>query len=111
MAGAGLREDTVSLDDVGRKFGVDKSSTHANILVAYEFHLAPLRRPGVSLLEFGHDDGSSLAMWEDYFLNPLIVGVYPERCVRQFATSRVSVEVSGEDDAMLPRSLIEKRAF
>jgi hypothetical protein len=74
----------MTLDQLGRKHGTDKSSQSGghNYLHNYERYLSPMRNDRLVFLEIGvggeeHADrgGQSLRMWHDYFPQALIVGV------------------------------------
>lgn len=63
------------LDDIGVKYGTDKSSLRHNYLPLYEQHLEPIRYENLILLELGVLDGASLKMWRDYLPNTRVVGL------------------------------------
>jgi cephalosporin hydroxylase len=48
----------------------DKGTTHSYI-EKYEEILAPYRDRPITLVEIGVESGGSLAMWAEYFANPL----------------------------------------
>lgn len=54
----------MSLDDIGRHYGTDKSSEHHNYLAIYEQQIP--RSPHGSLLELGWLDGASVQTWRDW---------------------------------------------
>lgn len=60
------------LNDLGVKYGTDKSTIEHNYLDFYEENLPknPKR-----LLEVGTYEGASLAMWRDFYPDTLVVGV------------------------------------
>lgn len=65
----------MSLDDIGRALGTDKSSLRHNYLPLYEQHLEAVRLQPITLLELGVLDGASLAMWRQWLPNARIIGL------------------------------------
>lgn len=70
------------LDQIGKKYGTDKSSAHHNYLHVYESYLYPYRDKNISLIECGvggyeYPDrgGESLRMWYEYFPFGKIIGI------------------------------------
>lgn len=64
----------MSLDELGRQFGTDKSSLRHDYLAWYEQYLEPIRFEPITLLELGVLDGASLKMWRMWLPNARIVG-------------------------------------
>ncbi len=64
----------LSLDEIGRAYGTDKSSLDHGYLVVYEQYLKHLRDRPVSLYEIGVACGASLKMWARYFPKGFIQG-------------------------------------
>ena len=81
------------LDDLGIKFGTDKSSAGHDYLRFYEPYLAPLRDQPIRLLEIGILGGASLAMWEAFFPHGTIIGADIDRRTERFARPRVLIEI------------------
>ena len=52
-----------TLDEIGLKYGTDKSSSHHHYLPFYETFMAPLRDAPITLLEIGVYQGASLRTW------------------------------------------------
>lgn len=70
------------LDELGQKFGTDKSSKEHNYLRKYEFFLNKWKYEDINILELGVFKGSSLNMWGTYFSNATIYGVdIIEKCI------------------------------
>ena len=70
------------LDELGVKYGTDKSSVHHNYLDVYEHYLSPFKNKNISLIECGvggyeYPDrgGESVRMWYNYFSNGKIIGI------------------------------------
>ena len=63
-----------SLEDIGRKWGTDKSTVLHHYLNFYERFLSPIRSDVKKVLEIGVLFGQSVKMWRDYFPNAQIVG-------------------------------------
>lgn len=71
------------LDQLGQKYGTDKSSKVHNYLKKYEFFLNRWKNANINVLELGVFEGSSLNMWGEYFSNAIIYGVdITEECTR-----------------------------
>lgn len=62
------------LNDIGVKYGADKSSIFHNYLDFYQKQL-PDRKFSGRLLEIGVMDGLSMKMWREYYPNAEIVGI------------------------------------
>ena len=71
---AGVLPARPSLEDIGRRVGVDKI-THHNYHFHYSDVLARFRDHDGALLEIGIHEGKSLAMWLDYFSRAFVYGV------------------------------------
>lgn len=63
-----------SLDELGIKYGTDKSSLGHDYLRHYEIFLSPMRNDVVHILDIGLWEGASLKMWRDYFPNGKVFG-------------------------------------
>jgi hypothetical protein len=55
------------LNDLGLKYGTDKSSSSHGYLDIYERHFCQMKDEPIRVLEIGIFNGSSLKMWEEYF--------------------------------------------
>ena len=64
----------MQLNDIGVKYGADKSSIFHNYLDFYQEQL-PDRNFAGRLLEIGVMDGLSMKMWREYYPNAEIVGI------------------------------------
>ena len=87
-----------TLDELGLRFGTDKSSPFHNYLNFYESFMAPLREAPITLLEIGVFRGASLATWREYFPNAKIVGVDIQPTAKQFETDRVHIELADQSN-------------
>lgn len=92
-----------SLNDIGQKYGTDKSSLHHNYLDTYELYLYPLRDKPIKMLEIGfggYNDatkgGESLWTWLEYFPKAEITCLeyYP----KQFSHERVNLIIGDQSD-------------
>jgi hypothetical protein len=63
------------LEEIGFRYGTDKSRICHNYLPTYEQFFAPARHGVITLLELGVQDGYSLRTWREYFTKATIVGV------------------------------------
>ncbi len=82
-----------SLDEIGVKFGTDKSSIHHDYLTFYERYFNKFQKKEIKLLEIGILGGASLATWENYFINAKIIGADIDKTTLRFSRSRVSIEI------------------
>jgi SAM-dependent methyltransferase len=67
-------EPLVKLDELGLKYGSDKSSFWHNYLKIYATYFEP-RDDFRKVLEIGVDRGASLRVWRDWFRNATIFGL------------------------------------
>ena len=70
-----IKNNTLSLNEIGIKFNTDKSSKCHGFLEFYDKELTPLRNKNIKLLEIGIFTGSSLKTWREYFTAGEIYGV------------------------------------
>jgi hypothetical protein len=87
-----------TLDEIGLKFGTDKSSVAHNFLNLYDLHLKHLREQDVNLLEFGVLRGESLKMWSDYFPKGRIIGVDIDPATKIHEGGNRVVEIVDQSD-------------
>jgi hypothetical protein len=69
---------SMSLDEIGIKYGTDKSTVHDHphgYTVHYDRAFHHLRGEPIKLLEIGVGGGESIRMWLEYFPNAGVVGV------------------------------------
>ncbi len=96
------------LDVAGFLEGTLKSSAWADILRHYERHFAEFRDQDIEILEIGVDNGSSLAIWKQYFRRARFIGVDINPACRRFAGERVSIEIGSQDDPEFLHGLTRK---
>src|SRR5215207_3963255 len=99
------------LDDIGRKYGSDKSSAVHRVLNFYESHLRERENDSVVLLEFCHSARAPAVMWRDYFPNGTIVAAYPPYSVPGQGSERLKIEIGNEADPAFLVRLIENYRF
>lgn len=99
-------KNRLSLDDVGRIVGTDKSSLHHGYLNFYEYFFHYLKDSVVTLLEIGTDSNKSLYMWENYFHNGHIVGAMQKKTADTYKSDRLDIEIGHQND----RRFLEKLA-
>jgi hypothetical protein len=88
-----VEQSPETLDELGLRFGTDKSSSLHDYLAIYERYLAALRDRPIRLLEIGILNGASLAVWEAYFPQGAIIGADIDKSTRRFARARVDIEI------------------
>jgi hypothetical protein len=65
----------MTLNEIGLKYGTDKSTSGHGYLTTYETYLSKLRDSKARVVEFGVDKGASIRMWCEYFQNGDIFAV------------------------------------
>ena len=88
----------LSLNDIGLKYGTDKSSATHDYLSFYEFFLEKKRNSQVSILEVGVLDGQSLKTWEEYFPKAKLVGVDIAQGAKRFEGGRIAIEIADQSN-------------
>jgi trans-aconitate methyltransferase len=105
-------EHILTLDELGRKFGTDKSSQAHNYLAVYEQFLAPYRaNADLGVLEIGVRDGPSVRVWQEYFPAAQIVGVDISESCRAHADTRIAIEIGDQSDPKFLQDLVAKYRF
>lgn len=86
-----------TLDNIGLKYGTDKSSSDHDYLKIFEKYFCDLKDKKIVVVEIGIWAGASLKMWEEYFTVAEIYGIdfYPQR---QYNTTRVKSLVANQED-------------
>lgn len=82
-----------SLDELGVRFGTDKSSLFHDYLSFYERFFRPLRNKPIRILEVGVLKGASMRVWHAYFPRATIIGADISPAVPRFDDSRVTIEI------------------
>lgn len=102
------------LDQIGKKYGTDKSSAHHSYLHVYESYLAPYRDKDISLIECGvggyeYPDrgGESIRMWHEYFQYGRVIGIdiYPKESIMN---ARTEFWQGSQTDKHLLQTIIER---
>lgn len=102
------------LDQIGKKYGTDKSSAHHSYLHVYESYLFPYRDKNISLIECGvggyeYPDrgGESIRMWHEYFQYAKIIGIdiYEKENIIK---SRTEFWKGSQTDKHLLQTIIER---
>ncbi len=78
-----------------KKFG--SLVKHFNYFAEYDFNFASFReRKNLKILEIGVQGGGSLAMWQEYFEDPLIVGIDIDKSCEKFQRDRVRIYIGDQ---------------
>ena len=97
------------LDELGLKYGTDKSSRKHNYLNIYEKHLNHLHHQKINLLEIGVKKGHSLKMWCDYFHNGMVYGIDITKAAFKYTNEkRIKVFLGDQSDAKFLTQLYNK---
>jgi capsular polysaccharide biosynthesis protein len=97
-----------TLDEIGLKYGSDKSSLVHDYLRIYEFYLNRFIDREVTLIEFGDRDGSSLSMWLDFFPKGTIIGIFPAKLAAPCDNDRIQIEVGRQHDTEFLNRIITR---
>ncbi|MGE7157505.1 class I SAM-dependent methyltransferase [Methylorubrum rhodesianum] len=81
------------LDEIGIKFGTDKSSKHHDYLNIYDRCLSKYKSKEITLVEVGVYRGGSVATWGEYFPKATIVGLDITPDCTQYANNNVFVRI------------------
>ena len=87
-----------TLDEIGLKYGTDKSSAHHNYLAFYESFMAPQRDAPLTMLEIGVYQGASLKTWREYFTQAKIIGVDIQPNCKRFESDRIKIELADQSN-------------
>jgi len=82
-----------TLDQLGLKFGTDKSSREHDYLSFYELFFERIRHENIKLLEVGVLFGASLRLWGEYFPKGTIVGADIDPSVKSHSRPRILTEI------------------
>lgn len=103
-----LVSEISSLNEIGRKFGTDKSSfgkqggaegAGHDYLRFYEQFLESRRRNVRKVLEIGVQKGASLRMWQEYFPDARIYGLDIAESALKITGERIDVRLLDQSDA------------
>ena len=86
------------LDELGIKFGTDKSSKRHNYLHFYEKHLSRVRGSVSTVMEIGVFNGASLSMWAEYFPQANIIGCDIKKELVSLKTERIDILIGNQED-------------
>lgn len=84
-----------SLDEIGLKYGTDKSSNGHNYLKYYDQFFSAIRQNNLTILEIGVWEGASLKMWEEYFSFAQIIGADIDE-KKQYESERISTVIADQ---------------
>lgn len=86
------------LDELGIKYGTDKSSLSHNYCDKYDKVLPFNRNETLAIMEIGVQGGNSIKMWEEYFYKSNIIGIdiLPE--CKKLETDRIKIEIGSQYD-------------
>lgn len=84
-----------SLDEIGLKYGTDKSSNGHNYLNYYDQFFSAIRQNNLTVLEIGVWEGASLKMWEEYFPFAKIIGADIDE-KKQYESERISTVIADQ---------------
>lgn len=100
--------DGETLNDIGVKFGTDKSSIGHDYLRKYEFFLKQYKNSQLTLIEIGRSSEASLRMWEQWLPHGNIVYVDLNSDAQKISSSRIHVEIGDSGNASFLASIVTK---
>lgn len=97
-----------SLDELGVKYGTDKSSIHHDYLRKYERYLPFSRGERLRILEVGACFGGSLRTWGEYYPNSEVIGIDIDERSREVVGGNISIEIGSQVDGKFLGYIREK---
>lgn len=97
-----------TLNDIGLKYGTDKSSLEHDYLKKYEKLIPYKRSDNIKILEIGVLNGSSVKTWEEYFYNSQVVGIDINPECKKYEKNRISIEIGSQVDGEFLESISKK---
>lgn len=91
-------EKYTQLDDLGKKYGTDKNSDYNNYCKYYEFFLNDFKERYINVLELGIYKGSSINMWNEFFVNAHIYGVDINESCKKYENGKKHVIIKNLSD-------------
>lgn len=91
-----IRSKRLSLDEIARRHGTDKSTQRHSFTPIYETFVAHLRDRPVTVLEIGVLRGASLRMWRDYFADGTIYALDIKEEAKQHAEERIHIHIGDQ---------------
>jgi hypothetical protein len=99
------------IEDVHHQVGLlRRSSTLSakNYTKTYGRFFGPLRDQPINFLEIGILQGSSLAMWEDFFTKAQLHAIDIDRSCRRYETPRTSVYIGSQTDPIFLENVVRR---
>jgi hypothetical protein len=102
----------IDLQNLGLKYGTDKSTTHnykgITYMQVYESYLRHRTTEKLNVLELGILGGSSLRAFRDYLMFSNIVGVDIDPSRKILGENRIETYVGSQDDQIIRDILVKK---
>lgn len=86
------------LNNIGLKYGTDKTSEIHDYLRKYEKHIHYSRYSNIKILEIGVLNGASLYTWKEYFMNSTIVGIDINPECKKYEEENIKIEIGSQFD-------------
>ncbi|GMU19468.1 MAG: hypothetical protein AMXMBFR12_06600 [Candidatus Babeliales bacterium] len=105
-----LKINSQILDELGIKYGTDKSSHFHSYTKHYEKYFEAFRKEPIKFLEIGFHRGASAHMWEDYFTCANLYFIDIDPGIRAFSKEfkRVHLNIVNQEDEVALKRFIEK---
>lgn len=100
------------LQNLGLKYGTDKSSVHQfngrTFLDIYEKYFQDYTDKNIVFLEIGVLNGSSLRVWDEFFVNSKIIGIDIDPSKKQHESKNIEVFIGSQDSENLKNEILNK---
>jgi hypothetical protein len=96
------------LNEIGIKYGTDKSSLIHDYLRKYEKYIPYKREDKLKILEIGVLNGGSTRTWKEYFYNSEIIGIDINPECKIHEEERIKIEIGSQIDDVFLREVSEK---
>jgi len=95
----------MSLDDIAKKHGTDKSSISHNYTKYYELLFSPIQNQRLKIIEIGIASGASLRMWKEYFPLATIYGIDVSLGYKKYEEERINVIAGDQNNSDFLKTL------
>ena len=98
----------MTLDDIGRAYGTDKSSIAHDYCRKYEKYLPFDQHNELNIMEIGVLGGQSLKMWKQYFYNSHILGIDISPSCKIYEENNIGIEIGSQTDEEFLKHITNK---
>jgi hypothetical protein len=87
------------LDDLALKAGTDKASSHHDYMEAYSHYFDAIKDDPIKFLEIGIYEGSSVKLWEEYFIKAELHFIDVSLNAVKYHSTRSHYHIARQEDA------------